>query len=173
MQGCAGASRGEAIEASLTAATQSPGAQQIPGPGFSRAEGPGPGLGAAGVPQAFSSNSSHQHKRDQVPAGSLLRKDWAKTWQNGLTEAYTHTYTHTISNAFWGLSVLPVGMVGKKWSREEEKNPKDKSNFQLTAENLGHANAEMQKETTSKRGTAQTRLLEKWVGGFLLGARGA
>lgn len=92
-----------------------------PRPGLFPGRGAGPGLGAAGVPQAFSSNSSHQHKGDQVPAGSLLRKDWAKTWQNGLTEAYTHTYTHTISNAFWGLSVLPVGMVGKKWSREEKK----------------------------------------------------
>lgn len=51
------------------------------------------------------------------------------------------------------------------WEKNEvgkrKKNPKDKSNFQLTAENLGHANAEMQKETTSKRGTAQTRLPEK------------
>lgn len=83
-----------------------------------RAEEPGPGLGAAGVLQAFSSSSSHPHKGDRDHAGSLLRKGWAKTWQNGLIEARIHTHTHML---FWGLSVLPVGMVGKIWSRRKRK----------------------------------------------------
>lgn len=78
-----------------------------------RAEGPGPGLGAAGVPQAFSSSSSHQHKGDQDHAGSLLRKGRAQAWQNGLTEAHTHTYTHSHSNAFWAVC-LACGHGGKK-----------------------------------------------------------
>lgn len=78
------------------------------------AEGPRLGPGAAGVPQAFSSYSSHQHKGDRDHAGSLLRKGWAKTWQNGLTEACIHTKTHTQTLRLSGLSVLPVGMMGKK-----------------------------------------------------------
>ena len=44
MQGCTGVSQGEAIEASVTAATQSPGAQQIPGPALvGGGAGAGPG----------------------------------------------------------------------------------------------------------------------------------
>lgn len=74
MQGCTGVSQGEAIEASVTAATQSPGAQQIPGPALVGGGAGAGAWGAAGVPQAFSSNSSHQHKGDWDHAGSLLRK---------------------------------------------------------------------------------------------------
>lgn len=67
VKGNAGVSQGEAIEASVTAAIQSPGAQQIPGPALVGGEGPGLGLGATGVPKAFSSHSSHQHKRGPGP----------------------------------------------------------------------------------------------------------
>lgn len=49
MQGCAGVSQGEAIEASVTAATQSPGAQQIPGPALVGG-GAGTGPGSSGSP---------------------------------------------------------------------------------------------------------------------------
>lgn len=78
-------------------------------------EGPGLGLGAAGVPQAFSSSSSHQHKGDWDHAGSLLRKGWAKTWQNGLTEACIYSQTHTNSKAFTGrLSCLWAWWETKK-----------------------------------------------------------
>lgn len=72
---CAGTSQGAAIEASLTAATRGPGADQIPGPGLCGAEWTWPGLGAAGVPQGllFRLLSPAQGGgRDH--AGSLLRK---------------------------------------------------------------------------------------------------
>lgn len=49
MQGCTGVSQGEAIEASVTAATQSPGAQQIPGPALAGV-GAGAGPGSSGSP---------------------------------------------------------------------------------------------------------------------------
>ncbi|KAK9517780.1 hypothetical protein VZT92_023124 [Zoarces viviparus] len=51
MQGSAGVSRGEAIEASVTAATQSPGAQQIPGPAL---------RGRRGRARAWEQRGSHR-----------------------------------------------------------------------------------------------------------------
>lgn len=87
-----------------------------PRPGPRRQRGPRPGLGAAGDPQAFSSNSSHQHKGDWGHAGSLLRKGWGGIeWVNrGM-----HTHTHTPTGMLWScLSCLRArrgGGGGTKW----------------------------------------------------------
>lgn len=80
-------------------------------------------------------------------------------WVNGgmHTHSLTLTHTHTQTRRLFGLSVLPVGMVGKE-KITKKKIIKYKSNFQLTSENMGHTFTDTQ---TSKKGTAETRLLEK------------
>lgn len=107
MQGCAGVSQGEAIEASVTAATQSPGAQQIPGPAL---------VGGGAGDWAGDQQESHRpflpapltsNKGDRDHAGSLLRKGRAKSlaeWVNGGTN--THTHTHNLQGIPGCLSCL-------------------------------------------------------------------
>lgn len=83
--------------------------------------------------------------------GVCLEKAEPKTWQNGLTEPCTHTRTHTDPKAF-GAVCLACGHDGKVKDKVEG-GVKYKSNFQLTSENTGHIQR--------KKGTAETRLLEK------------
>lgn len=93
MQDCTGASHSEAIEASVTAATQIHGTQQIPGPALA-------GRGARG--RAWERQETHRPflptpltstRGTGVMLGVCLER--AEAGLNGLTEACIHTHTPT------------------------------------------------------------------------------
>lgn len=115
MDGCAGVSQGEAIEASVTAATQSPGTQQIPGPAL-MGGGAETGPGSSGSPTGlFFQLLSPAQGGTAITLRVCLERpsqDLAE-WVNGGTHASSRTHTET-PRPFGGLSVLPVGMVGKE-----------------------------------------------------------
>lgn len=94
MQSCAATSQGEAIEASVTAATQSPGEQQIPGPA-SAGRGAGAEAGSSGSPRALFFPAPLASTRG-TEGGDGVSQDLAE-WVNG----HTHTHTWACLSGWW------------------------------------------------------------------------
>lgn len=129
MQDCTGASHSEAIEASVTAATQIHGTQQIPGPALA-------GRGARG--RAWERQETHRPflptpltstRGTGVMLGVCLER--AEAGLNGLTEACIHTLTHQLE--CFGAVCLALGHEGGTGGGLSGGKRKDKSNLDSTS----------------------------------------